>query len=291
MQRLSLKSPAKINLLLKILGKRRDGYHSLLTVFQRISLADTLRLTKRRKGFFLSSTAPGLSAGEDNLITRAYRALAARFPDLGGVSVRLEKNIPLGAGLGGGSSNAAHFLLGMKRLYNLKISAPELREIARGLGADVPFFLYDASLAVGTGRGDRIDPRPSPGRFWIVLATSEKGLSTKQIYEGFKPSSRPPSLTRQKAVVKLLFQFLAKKKVPALADLLENDLEASAFLARPSLKRVIAVFKKCGARTVRMSGSGPTVFALFGDAGEARSFARRLRPALPSREIRICHSY
>ncbi|MFA5160593.1 MAG: 4-(cytidine 5'-diphospho)-2-C-methyl-D-erythritol kinase, partial [Candidatus Omnitrophota bacterium] len=133
MKKIILKSPAKLNLHLRILGKRSDGYHELLTLFHRISLADTIIIRKNSGSFKLTTNIPSLETGEGNLITKAYRALQKKFPKLGGVSVRLTKRIPLGAGLGGGSSNAAFFLLGMKKLFGLKISSKELFAMGKKL--------------------------------------------------------------------------------------------------------------------------------------------------------------
>jgi len=134
MKVITVKSPAKLNLHLRILRRRPDGYHDLLTLFHRISLHDTIRIRKARSGFKLTTNQSDLETGEGNLITKAYRMLQERFPRLDGVAVRLDKKIPLGAGLGGGSSNAAHFLLGMKKLFRLKISLPELMKMGKRLG-------------------------------------------------------------------------------------------------------------------------------------------------------------
>ena len=140
MKSLTLQSPAKVNLYLRITGRRADGYHILDTLFHRISLVDTLTLSKRECGFSFSSNA-NLPPREGNLLFKSYLELQKKFPGLKGVHAKLVKRIPIGAGLGGGSSNAAFFLLGMIRLYGLRISKPELMKMGLRIGADVPFFL------------------------------------------------------------------------------------------------------------------------------------------------------
>lgn len=303
MNHLTLQSPAKLNLHLRILGKRPDGYHELLTLFNRISLFDTIIIRKNSKGFKLTTNIPSLETGEGNLITRAYRVLQRKFPGLGGVSVRLTKRIPLGAGLGGGSSNAAFFLLGMKKLFRLKISSRDLFSIGKKLGADVPFFLLDARQAVAWGIGEKLQKVPCSARLGFLLLVTDKGLNTKKVYQMLdkgtgrffsKKSACPPrplSLTKEKRIARILRSFLASKRVREASVFARNDLEIPAFRLMSSIPKAITALKDLGASFVRMSGSGATVFAVFSSREEALDLSKRLKKVpFPFRKV-ICHSY
>lgn len=290
MKTLTVESPAKLNLHLRVIGKRPDGYHDLLTLFHRISLADTIRIRKIPRGFRLTTNRKGLETGEGNLITKAYRALQQRFPALEGVSVHLTKRVPLGGGLGGGSSNAAFFLLGMKKLFGLRISKKELMAMGKKLGADVPFFLSEFCQAMAWGIGEKMKKLPLKGRLWFLLLVSEKGLNTQKVYQGLRWHGRPLSLTKEGRIVRILRTFLEKKRIREAAALGRNDLESSAFGLRPALPKAIAVLEDLGAPLVRMTGSGPTVFAVFSSRQEVNDFAKKLKKnPIPFRKV-ICHS-
>ena len=291
MKKIILKSPAKLNLHLRSLGKQPDGYHKLLTIFHRISLADTITIRKNSQGFKLTTNIPSLETGEGNLITKAYRALQKEFPKLGGVSVKLTKRIPLGAGLGGGSSNAAFFLLGMKRLFRLKISPRELFAIGKSLGADVPFFLSDARQALAWGIGDKLQKIPSGPRLGFLLLLTEQGLNTKKVYQTLAWKGRPLSLTKERRIARILRSFLERKRIREAATCARNDLEIPAFRLMPSIPKAMAVLKDLGAPFVRMSGSGATVFVAFSSREEALDLSKRLKEVpFPFRKV-ICHSY
>lgn len=291
MQALTLKSPAKLNLHLRILGKRPDGYHKLLTLFHRISLFDTIVIRKASQGFKLATNSVSLETGEGNIITRAYRELQRKFPRLGGVSVRLIKRIPLGAGLGGGSSNAAFFLLGMKKLFRLKISVQELFSIGKKLGADVPFFLSDARQAMAWGIGDKLQKAPSGARLGFLLLVTDQGLNTKKVYQKLAWSGRPLSLTKEKRIARILRSFLASKRVREASEFARNDLEIPAFRLMPSIPKAIKALKNFGVPYVLMSGSGATVFAAFSSREEALDLSKRLKEVpFPFRKV-ICHSF
>ena len=292
MRSLTLVSPAKLNLYLKIIRRRPDGYHELVTVFHRILLCDRIVLSKRKAGFSLNATSsPPLPLGENNLITRAYRLLQQYFSGLGGVAVHLEKNIPIGGGLGGGSSNAATFLLGMKKLFDLQISFEELVRLGVKLGADVPFFLYGINQAIATSIGEKIEPLPSKTRQSFLLVVSKQGLSTKRVYQNVTAPFPVPSLTRVRGVVRLLADLLEKKKFDEAAGLSANDLEEPAFQLRPSLRKIISTLNGLGIKTARMSGSGPTVFAILPHPEEAHRIAQKLQHLLPAQKIVVSHSY
>ena len=290
MEKIVLQSPAKLNLHLRILGKRTDGYHELLTLFHRISLADTITLRKSLKGFRLTTNLASLETGEGNIITKAYRMLQKKFPELGGVSVRLTKRIPLGAGLGGGSSNAAFFLLGMKKLFRLRISSQELFAMGKNLGADVPFFLLNARQAMAWGIGDKLQKVPCVRRLGFLLLVTEQGLNTKKVYQTLERSGRPLSLTKERRIARILRSFLERKRIREASAVARNDLELPAFRLMPSIPKAMAVLKGLGASFVLMSGSGATVFAAFSSRKEALDLSKRLREVpFPFRKV-ICHS-
>lgn len=291
MNSLVIQSPAKLNLHLRVLRKRPDGYHDLLTVFHRISLADTLHIAKAAKGFNLTTDRAGLETGEGNLITKAYRMLQRKYPELGGVSVRLKKRIPLGAGLGGGSSNAAHFLLGMKKLFNLRISGKELLSIGKRIGADVPFFLLNVPQAMAWGIGEKMKRLPCRTRLWFLLLLTDQGLNTKKVYQNLAPRRQPLSLTAEKHVAIILRSFFDTKRIREAARVARNDLEPSAFSLRPVVSQAIQVLKTAGAPFVLMSGSGPTVFAVFSSRKEAKEIFQKAAGLPASYRKAVCHSF
>jgi len=290
MKKIVLQSPAKLNLHLRILGKRPDGYHELLTLFHRISLADTIVIRKHSKSFKLITNMALLGTGEGNLITQAYRALQKEFPKLGGVSVRLTKRIPLGGGLGGGSSNAACFLLGVKKLFGLRISEKKLFSIGKSLGADVPFFLSGTRQAMAWGIGEKLQKVPRGTGLWFLLLLADQGTSTKKVYQKLSWSGRPLSLTKERRIARILRSSLERKRIREASALARNDLEPPAFRLMPSIPKAMAVLKGLGAPFVRMSGSGATVFAVFASRKEALDLSKRLKEVpFPFRKV-ICHS-
>ena len=171
---------AKINLTLEILGKRADGYHEVRTVMQTVGLADRLEVTAAADLSFTCSD-PAL-ATPDNLVYRAARLLQAEYAVRTGAALRLEKRIPVAAGLGGGSSDAAATIVALNRLWNLQLSLTEQRRLAAALGSDVPFFLTGGT-ALATGRGERITPLPPLPQYWVVLVLLPRVLSTAAVYQ------------------------------------------------------------------------------------------------------------
>lgn len=276
MRSLTLKSPAKVNLYLKVVG-RRGHYHTIVSLFHRISFADVLHFRKRQSGFSLRVEGAKLPTDERNLITRAHQLLKEKFPSLGGVAMTVRKKIPLGAGLGGGSGNAATFLTGMKKLYRLKISEREMLKMGRGLGADVPFFLAQVNQAICRGIGDRVQKAPIRRKCWFVLLLSSQGLPTRKVYQNLSGKRVWPSLTKIGQTVKLISLFLEKGDCSQISQWLRNDLEEPAFRMRPSLGKMLDNFGKLGVASARMSGSGPTVFAVLANQKEARRIAEQYR--------------
>lgn len=289
MHSLILTSPAKLNLVLRVLGRRPDGYHDLCTLFHRISLRDTLRLEKEMEGIRLFCSHPGVPK-RNNLIARAFRLLKTHYPFTGGVTVRLTKRIPIGGGLGGGSSNAAAFLIGMNRLFRLGLTQKKLMKLGEKLGSDVSFFISGARHAIGEGRGERIQPLAFRRRLWFLLLTHPRGLSTRRVYQGFHRPKQAVSLTEVRRSVRITSAFLEKGEPARASGFLVNDLTASAERLRPSLRKIRESLSDSHLGTCHMSGSGPTQFLIFSSRPKALRTIPKLRRLTNSRAVILCHS-
>ena len=278
MRSVSLPAFAKINLCLHVLGKRADGYHELRTVFQTISLHDTLRLTlTRHPGISLKTDNPALPSGRENLVWRALDALRRELRLRRGVRAELTKRIPAARGLGGGSSDAAAALVGMLRLSRRELPAARLVKLAAGLGADVPFFLF-GGRALGIGRGDEVYPLPDlPGRAILVVSPRDTGISTREAYRWVSRQ-----LTRREQVLKL-HSFCALCWSPGRAGV-SNDFEATVFRRYPRLARLKQGLLRRGALEAALAGSGSAVFGLFRNPAQARRAAR----GFPKDQVFVC---
>ena len=265
---LTLKAPAKINLFLKILSRRSDGYHEIESLMQKIELFDFLQLKMQGEGIALSCPGTTLPEDKGNLVYRAAEAFFAATGIRAGIKIVLKKNMPIAAGLGGGSSDAATVVMGLNKLLNAGLDREELQDIARPLGADVPFFVEDCSAALATGIGDclqQIDPLQVNS---IVLVNPGFKVSTKWVYENFPltSNSNPYILARGRNV--------SKKFYASTLDLYEeigNDLETVTINRFPGIGDIKKELKMGGAATSQMSGSGPTVFGLFYSKEAAQS--------------------
>ncbi len=259
MTRLIADTPAKINLTLRVLKRRSDGFHELDTVFQAIDLWDTLEF-EHAAGITLTTDHPELVADETNLVRRAAALLRETFGIERGVSIRLLKRIPLQGGLGGGSSDAAATLLACAQLWNLDTDACALEPLARRLGADVPFFLHGGT-ARGTERGDRIVRLEPFGECPLLLGLAPFGSPTAEVFE-----RASGWLTLPANNVNFPALFGHKWKQPNDLGFLANDLQEGVFEAWPELQRFHEELLAAGASTALMSGSGSTVFGVFEDA-------------------------
>lgn len=281
---LTVEAPAKINLGLRILGRRDDGYHLLESVFVPLELADTLEIALRA-GTAPSSgpdvelevqgDAPG---GRSNLAAAAARAFFAAAPraatGVAAVRMLLRKRIPLAAGLGGGSSDAAAALLGLSRLCPHGPSMPELARVALGLGADVPFFLDPAPCLV-RGIGHEIEPFEGLPELWLLLANPGVSLSTAEVYGMYdvlaKGSGGGLTAADPGSTLRALSELGGDPNVLAALPALGNDLEAAAIRLCPPVSRLRDRMRALGARIVGMSGSGATVYGVFATEAEAES--------------------
>lgn len=263
--RLALSAAAKVNLTLEVLGRRGDGYHEIVTVLQSVDLADRLVL-EDAPGLELRTDAPSLPVDARNLALRAAQALREAAGVDRGVRIRLDKRIPVAAGLGGGSADAAAVLLGLNRLWRLRWPLDRLSGVAVGLGMDVPFFLRGGS-ALATGRGEKLERVSSPS-LALVLVNPRVGSSTAEVY-----GRVTPAMYTDGARARDLVEALRSRRTVRVAESLYNGLEAAAATGHPEIGRMQAALRAAGALGVAMSGSGPTVF------GVARSFehARQMR--------------
>jgi 4-diphosphocytidyl-2-C-methyl-D-erythritol kinase len=265
---LVLESPAKINLRLEILRKREDGYHELKTIFQKISLHDTLHFfLKKGKGISITTDHRGLPVGKTNLIYRAAQSILKRSNYRGGVTVEIEKRIPLGAGLGGGSSNAATTLKGLNQLLEMNLSRKELMELGLEIGADVPFFFLKGA-ALGSGIGERLKKIELP-HLWYVLIYPNFEVSTRWAYENFDKllsTSTLSKLQKSKGLTNQRFHInLGKflKTLKGVSQILFNHLEAVVSKEYPQIDVMKKMLFSAGGMGALMTGSGPTVFGLF----------------------------
>jgi 4-diphosphocytidyl-2-C-methyl-D-erythritol kinase len=265
----NLPAPAKLNLFLHVTGRRRDGYHLLETVFQFIDLEDSLDLSLRDDGVVRRLGPPDDIPAERDLTLRAANALKAATGCRLGADIVLRKVIPIGAGLGGGSSNAATVLIGLNRLWQLGLDRRKLIEIARPLGADVPVFVFGRN-AYATGIGDRLRPIELPAR-WFVLVMPPVSVATEGVFQD-------PKLTRSTKPITILG---FSGKAPALGG--RNDLQPVVVTRQPAVKaalagltRAVAAGKTHSAGSVRMTGSGACVFAAMDSFEMAQKVASRV---------------
>ncbi|HAF17641.1 MAG: 4-(cytidine 5'-diphospho)-2-C-methyl-D-erythritol kinase [Thermacetogeniaceae bacterium] len=264
---ISLSAYAKINLTLDVGGLRPDGYHEIASVMQTITLADTLWFARIPSGIEVISDNPGVPSGCANLAYRALEVIAHQLP--GGVRVLIEKRIPWGAGLGGGSSNAAAALRGADLLYNCGIKEDDLLAAAAEVGSDVPFFIKGGT-ALAEGRGERLTKLPQLPVFWVVLVRPLYTISTAKVYSLYQSKGREPQTPG-------LIEALQKGEYHKIPGLLGNDLEEVTVSLHPEIGDIKQQLFLLGAAAALMSGSGPTVFGLFHDQGTARQAAERIR--------------
>ena len=275
--RLEKRSPCKVNLLLNILGKRPDGFHELETVMQPVNLFDKIRFERGGNAIQLTCDEPALPVDSKNLIHRAAAGFlsAGRISD--GVKIHLEKKIPLAAGLGGGSGNAATTLLALNELFDRPLSGAQLRELAASLGSDAPFFLQNRP-ALATGRGEKIQPLDSfpalRGRVFLLIHPGF-GISTPWAYQNL--ARFPAALNGKPGRAKNLIAKLRGNNWPGVADAFYNSLEAPAFDKFPVLALYQEFLRENGALAALMSGSGSTTFAIVESVSSGESLAEKFK--------------
>jgi 4-diphosphocytidyl-2-C-methyl-D-erythritol kinase len=262
-------SPAKINLVLHVLQKREDGYHDLATLMQRISLYDEMIFTTADQGITIRCPGSTIPEDEENIVYRAARALFEEISYTGGVEIIIHKKIPVAAGLGGGSSNAATTLVTLNDLLGGGLGQETLMRMGAGIGADVPFFIFEKS-AWAFGIGDRLEEARNVPTMWFVLVNPGFEVSTKKVYENLK-------LGLTKGGIKYTIPRL--HKVPEVIEKLSNDLEIVTLELHPVLLEIKELVMRTGALGSLMSGSGPTVFGIYEDEKGAHEAGEVLQQA------------
>ncbi len=258
---LTLPSFAKINWTLEILGKRADGYHELRTLLQTVNVADELSFEPLPSELVLSGNHPELAMDETNLIYRAAKLLRDKSGCQLGAKITLDKQLPMAAGLGGGSSNAAVTLLALRKLWRLSVSPAELFALGSQLGADVPFF-FIGGTCIGVGRGDEVYPTTEFQMPHLLLVNAGLAVPTKDVYANLPSVLTAPDLVH-KMPTSLQAAFAGMNEANSLFPVLHNDLESSVLPRYPLLAEIKTRLLSLNASGTLMSGSGSTVFAIF----------------------------
>ena len=269
-----LKTPAKINLCLRILGLRADGYHEVITWMQQISLYDEVRIEPGGKRILVYADRDDVPGGRENIVHRAARALReSSGREALGARIYLKKNIPAGAGLGGGSGNAAGVLWALNRAWSLGMRKAELSEVAARIGSDVPFFL-GGPAAVCRGRGERVEAKEALRSGWFLLVKPPVALSTQDVYGWSREK-----LGREG-------RSFDEKNCPMRLGRYEygNDLQDIVFPKFPELEGLCGMLVRYGAERAMMSGSGSTIFGFFRRKGEAERAAIRIQKSEKGKE-------
>lgn len=293
MQSYSLFAPAKINLHLEIIGDRPDGYHQLVMIMQSVNLGDIVHLrangTDQIRLFCQNSEVP---LDNTNLAYKAAYLMQQQFPksaqNFGGVDITIEKNIPVAAGLAGGSTNAAAVLVGINLMWSLGLTQPELRDFGALLGSDIPFCI-SGGTAIATGRGEEIEPLPDLSDIWVILAKySNLSVSTPWAYNGYRKKFNHLYISDSHVINQRTHQIHSGDLVKAISQrnsqqigaLLYNDLEKVVLPEFTTVKALIDAFKAKNVLGSMMSGSGPTVFALCDNQTQAEAITSEVQQTI-----------
>jgi len=282
---LSIAAPAKINLYLRVLKRRPDGYHEIESVMQKLTLADKLTLCLQDEGIFLECSDPDLPSGEGNLVWRAAKMFQEYVRSGLGVRISLEKRIPVAAGLGGGSSDAAAVLVGLNLLYQSGLSEDQLAGLGVRLGADVPFFVRSSAAALAQGIGERLSPVTGLTSGYVLLVNPGFAVSTRWVYENLALTSggnpyilAPDSIALTSGISGSDSFALQGSSTAGFV----NELEAVTITGYRVVGEIKQALQDFGARVALMSGSGPTVFGYFLRWSEAQSAYRHFQTIYPN---------
>lgn len=274
MNELTLNGYAKINLGLDVLRRREDGYHEVRMIMQNIGLHDVITLKKtEERGIVLTTNAGELPVNKDNLMYKAADMLFTEFELPGGIAMHLEKNIPVAAGLAGGSTDCAAVLRGMNELYGLNLTLEELQKRGVKIGADVPFCLMEGT-ALAEGIGEKLTRLPACPACHVVIAKPPVDVSTKVVYTNLKAAE-----LKAHPDIDGMLEALEKQDLPGIADRLANVLETVTVPMHPVISDIKDMLEENGAMKALMSGSGPTVFAMFDDIEKANNAVEKLKSA------------
>ncbi len=265
---------AKINLGLQILRRREDGYHEIETVLYPIDIYDTIEFREEERDVVVESTDPLLPVGESNLCWRAAEAVRRQAKINRGVRILIDKRIPIGAGLGGGSSDAACVLRELPKFWNINLNDEPLSEIAASLGSDVPYFLRSGT-ALARGRGDDLEYFDFSLPYWIVIVYPNIRISTRWAYEQWRPEENSKKLDLKR----FLIDHVNEPQI--WVDKLRNDFESIVFRAHEAVRRAKDALYAGGADFAQMSGSGSAVYGLFKVEGDAKELAENIGENLP----------
>jgi 4-diphosphocytidyl-2-C-methyl-D-erythritol kinase len=296
MRRYRLMAPAKINLLLEILGHRPDGFHELVMVMQTIDLVDEIELTPLGGDRIrLHCDHPQVPQDETNLAYRAAQLMQSHFPGRGGVDITIQKNIPIGAGLAGGSANAAGVLVGLDLIWELGLTQGELHTLGAQLGSDVPFSITGGT-ALALGRGEQLTPLTDLDHLFAVLAKYRSlSISTPWAYQTYQQHfgdsyAQTPEAQedrRRTGPSVPLLGAIAHRDLKAIGQSLYNDLEKAVFPEHPAVEQLPKILSQEDSLGTLMSGSGPTVFTLTDSRQTAEAIAQRVRATLPDPDLEL----
>lgn len=271
MDQLKVKGYAKINLGLDVIRRLPNGYHQVKMVMQAIDLWDELTLERSEGGITMTTDSHSLATDESNLVRRAARLMQETFSLKTGLTIHLQKNIPIAAGLAGGSTDAAAVMKGINRLFDLNVPLPKLMELSTAIGADVPFCILGGT-ALAEGIGERLTPLAPIPFCHILIAKPDISVSTKYVYEHLDSTGieKHPDLDGMTAAI-------SSGSLPGIISRMENVLETVTIPAHPVIAAIKRRLLKLGAEGSLMSGSGPTVFGIFTDEAAARHACLQLK--------------
>lgn len=268
---LYVKAPAKINLTLDVLSKRPDGYHEVEMIMTTVDLADRVGLESRKdKEIIIHSTNNFVPDDQRNLAYQAAKLLQDTYEINEGVSITIDKQIPIAAGLAGGSSDAAATLKGLNELWNLQLSVDRLAELGAQIGSDVPYCVYGGT-AIARGRGEKIEHIDAPPNCWVVLAKPTIGVSTAAVYGGLKIDGLEHPNTPE------MVQAITEGNYEKMCSNIGNVLESVTLKLHPEVQSIKDQMSRFGADAVLMSGSGPTVFGLVSNEARTTRIVNGLR--------------
>ncbi|MGK7931909.1 MAG: 4-(cytidine 5'-diphospho)-2-C-methyl-D-erythritol kinase [Microcystaceae cyanobacterium] len=300
MRSYTLLAPAKINLYLEIIGDRPDGFHELVMVLQSIDLTDIIQIDPNGTDQIrIHCNNPDVPTDNTNLAYKAAQLMREQFPkafaNFGGVEIAIDKQIPVAAGLAGGSTNGAAVLVGLNLLWGLGLTHIELGELAAQLGSDVPFCLTGGT-AIATGRGEKIDPLLDLEDIWLVLAKYKSlAVSTPWAYQSYRQAFQHTYITDPQNIQQRtdhvesgqLVSAISHHKTKEIGHYLHNDLEKVVLPEYPKVTNLKEIMTQAGGVGTMMSGSGPTVFTLCQSEAEAKQVFDKVRECIPDEDLGI----
>lgn len=283
MKVMKLKSPGKINVRLDVLNKRSDGFHDLRMINTAVSVFDDIECELIDRGIVVEcENDSNVPSGEDNIVYKVTKEILAYSNKNIGVRIKIKKNIPSSAGMGGGSSNAATVMLGLNELLKINLNKEKLMKIGVRFGADVPFFIYNAP-AIATGIGENMTRIKKMPKLNLVLVTPNIKVPTKWVFERYEMTDGKNGQGGEQLPV----EYTTKK---SLIRYLNNDLEKVTLEKYPVVKEIKTSLVKAGAIAAQMTGSGPTVFGIFPDKEGAEKAGQRLRTKFPDYAVRVAEN-